>query len=98
KGVSTLYNGNGVSQSLVVTIPQAGQHPTGTPTGSAEILAFNAVTGQFQGKFQGANSNVITVPGLWGSLLVRGTLIPERQTSSTLRPAPIKAWAACLVS
>jgi uncharacterized protein (TIGR03118 family) len=33
KGVATLYNGSGVAQSLIVTIPQSGQNPTGTPTG-----------------------------------------------------------------
>jgi uncharacterized protein (TIGR03118 family) len=33
KGVATLYNGSGVAQSLVVTIPQSGQNATGTPTG-----------------------------------------------------------------
>ena len=33
KGVATLYNGSAVAQSLVVTIPQSGQGPTGTPTG-----------------------------------------------------------------
>jgi uncharacterized protein (TIGR03118 family) len=33
KGVATLYNGSGVAQSLVVTIPQSGKNPTGTPTG-----------------------------------------------------------------
>jgi uncharacterized protein (TIGR03118 family) len=34
--------------------------------GSGEILAFDAITGQFQGKLEDAKSNVISIPGLWG--------------------------------
>lgn len=34
--------------------------------GSGEIVAFDAITGQFQGKLEDANSNVIAIPGLWG--------------------------------
>ena len=34
--------------------------------GSGEILAFDAITGQFQGKLEDQNSNVISIPGLWG--------------------------------
>jgi uncharacterized protein (TIGR03118 family) len=34
--------------------------------GSGEILAFDAVTGQFQGKLEDQNSNAISIPGLWG--------------------------------
>ena len=34
--------------------------------GSGEILAFNAVTGEFQGELEDQNSKVITVPGIWG--------------------------------
>jgi uncharacterized protein (TIGR03118 family) len=34
--------------------------------GSGEIAAFDATTGQFQGTLQDANSNVISIPGLWG--------------------------------
>jgi uncharacterized protein (TIGR03118 family) len=33
KGVATLYNASGAAQSLIVTIPQSGKNPTGTPTG-----------------------------------------------------------------
>jgi uncharacterized protein (TIGR03118 family) len=33
--------------------------------GSGEILAFDAVTGQFQGEFEDASNNVITISGLW---------------------------------
>jgi uncharacterized protein (TIGR03118 family) len=33
QGVATLYNGSGMAQTLIVTIPQSGQNPTGTPTG-----------------------------------------------------------------
>ena len=40
KGVATLYNGTGAKQTLVVTIPQAGTAPTGSPTG----LVFNGST------------------------------------------------------
>ncbi len=34
--------------------------------GSGEILAFDSVTGAFQGKFEDQNGNVISIPGLWG--------------------------------
>jgi uncharacterized protein (TIGR03118 family) len=34
--------------------------------GSGEILAFNSVTGEFQGKLEDQNSNAISIPGLWG--------------------------------
>jgi uncharacterized protein (TIGR03118 family) len=34
--------------------------------GSGEILAFDAVTGHFQGKLRNQDNNVITLPGLWG--------------------------------
>jgi uncharacterized protein (TIGR03118 family) len=40
-GVSTLYDGNGVPQSLVVTIPPAAGQPSGNPTG----IVFNGSTG-----------------------------------------------------
>jgi uncharacterized protein (TIGR03118 family) len=33
--------------------------------GSGEILAFDSVTGQFQGKLEDQNSNPISIPGLW---------------------------------
>jgi uncharacterized protein (TIGR03118 family) len=36
-GVSTLYNGAGSPQSLVVTIPPAGATGSGTPTGTVEV-------------------------------------------------------------
>jgi uncharacterized protein (TIGR03118 family) len=42
-GVSTLYNGSGVSQGLVVTIPTGSGSGTGTPTGTV----YNA-TGDFK--------------------------------------------------
>jgi uncharacterized protein (TIGR03118 family) len=34
--------------------------------GSGEIAAFDAITGNFQGNLEDANSNVISIPGLWG--------------------------------
>jgi uncharacterized protein (TIGR03118 family) len=34
--------------------------------GSGEILAFDSVTGAFQGKFEDQNGNVISIPGIWG--------------------------------
>ena len=40
-GLSTLYDGAGARQSLVVTIPPAAGHTTGTPTGTV----FNPTTG-----------------------------------------------------
>ncbi len=44
-GLSTLYNGAGARQNLVVTVPSANpqQTPTGTPTG----VVFNAYTNDF---------------------------------------------------
>ncbi len=42
-GLSTLYNGAGVTQGLVVTIPPAD--PTKTPTGSPTGMVFNATPG-----------------------------------------------------
>jgi uncharacterized protein (TIGR03118 family) len=33
--------------------------------GSGEILAFDAITGQFEGKFNDQNNKVITIDGLW---------------------------------
>jgi uncharacterized protein (TIGR03118 family) len=33
--------------------------------GSGEILAFDAITGQFEGKFTDQNNKVITIDGLW---------------------------------
>jgi uncharacterized protein (TIGR03118 family) len=34
--------------------------------GSGEILAFDSVTGEFQGELEDENSNAISIPGLWG--------------------------------
>jgi uncharacterized protein (TIGR03118 family) len=34
--------------------------------GSGEILAFDAITGRFEGKFKDQNNTVITIDGLWG--------------------------------
>jgi hypothetical protein len=34
--------------------------------GSGEILAFDAVTGDFQGKLQNQDDKVISIRGLWG--------------------------------
>lgn len=33
--------------------------------GSGEILAFDAITGRFEGKFKDQNSTVISIDGLW---------------------------------
>ena len=33
--------------------------------GSGEILAFNSVTGEFQGKLEDQNANALSIPGLW---------------------------------
>jgi uncharacterized protein (TIGR03118 family) len=41
RGVSTLYDGNGKAQPLVVTIPHAAQAPIGSPTG----VVFNGSSG-----------------------------------------------------
>src|SRR5258705_6436762 len=50
-GKSTLYDGNGVVQSLVVTIPSANGTDTGSPTG----IVFN-----------GSNDFVVTAAGVSG--------------------------------
>ena len=34
--------------------------------GSGQTLAFDAITGRFQGKLLDQNNNVIVLPGLWG--------------------------------
>jgi hypothetical protein len=34
--------------------------------GSGEILAFDAVTGRFQGQLLNQDNNAISIPGLWG--------------------------------
>jgi uncharacterized protein (TIGR03118 family) len=34
--------------------------------GSGQILAFDAVTGHFQGQLRNQDNNVISIPGLWG--------------------------------
>lgn len=34
--------------------------------GSGEILAFDVVTGRFQGKLRNQDDQVISIPGLWG--------------------------------
>jgi uncharacterized protein (TIGR03118 family) len=34
--------------------------------GSGQILAFDAVTGRFQGELRNQDNNVISIPGLWG--------------------------------
>ncbi len=33
--------------------------------GSGEILAFDAITGRFEGKFKDPNNSVISISGLW---------------------------------
>jgi uncharacterized protein (TIGR03118 family) len=33
---------------------------------SGQILAFDAITGQFQGQLRNQDNNIITIPGLWG--------------------------------
>jgi uncharacterized protein (TIGR03118 family) len=34
--------------------------------GSGQILAFDAITGRFQGQMRNQDNNVISIPGLWG--------------------------------
>jgi len=46
--------------------------------GSGEILAFDAITGRFEGKLRDQNNNVIVLPGLWGISFGAGQ---PRQTS-----------------
>jgi uncharacterized protein (TIGR03118 family) len=45
--------------------------------GSGEILAFDATTGHFEGKFQDQNDNVIVLPGLWGISFGAGQPSPQ---------------------
>jgi uncharacterized protein (TIGR03118 family) len=47
--------------------------------GSGELLAFDAITGRFEGKLRDANDNVIVLPGLWGISFGAGQ--PSPQTS-----------------
>jgi uncharacterized protein (TIGR03118 family) len=42
--------------------------------GSGEILAFNAVTGRFEGKLRNENNQVIEIEGLWGISFGDGNL------------------------
>jgi uncharacterized protein (TIGR03118 family) len=34
--------------------------------GSGQILAFDAITGRFQGQMRNQDNNIISIPGLWG--------------------------------
>ena len=45
--------------------------------GSGEILAFNAITGRFEGKLRDQNNNVIVLPGLWGISFGAGQPSPQ---------------------
>ncbi|MBV9298128.1 MAG: TIGR03118 family protein [Verrucomicrobia bacterium] len=45
--------------------------------GSGEILAFDAITGRFAGKFRDKNNNVIVIPGLWGISFGAGQPSPQ---------------------
>jgi uncharacterized protein (TIGR03118 family) len=45
--------------------------------GSGEILAFDAITGRFEGKLQDQNDNVIVLPGLWGISFGDGQPSPQ---------------------
>ncbi|MBV8140754.1 MAG: TIGR03118 family protein [Verrucomicrobia bacterium] len=45
--------------------------------GSGEILAFDAITGRFNGKLRDQNNNVIVIPGLWGISFGAGQPSPQ---------------------
>ena len=45
--------------------------------GSGEILAFNAITGRFEGKIRDQNNNVIVLPALWGISFGAGQPSPQ---------------------
>jgi len=45
--------------------------------GSGEILAFDAITGHFEGTLQDQNGNVIMLPGLWGISFGAGQPSPQ---------------------
>jgi hypothetical protein len=45
--------------------------------GSGEILAFDAITGRFEGKLRDQNDNVIVLPGLWGISFGAGQPSPQ---------------------
>jgi uncharacterized protein (TIGR03118 family) len=45
--------------------------------GSGEILAFNAISGRFEGKLRDQNNNVIVLPGLWGISFGAGQPSPQ---------------------
>src|ERR1700751_4338979 len=54
--------------------------------GSGEILAFDAITGQFEGKFTDQNNKVITIDGLWALQFGDGvpTSDPSNQPDNAL--------------
>ena len=45
--------------------------------GSGEILAFDGITGRFEGKLRDQNDNVIVFPGLWGISFGAGQPSPQ---------------------
>jgi uncharacterized protein (TIGR03118 family) len=45
--------------------------------GSGEILAFDPITGRFEGKLRDQNNNVIMLPGLWGISFGAGQPSPQ---------------------
>jgi uncharacterized protein (TIGR03118 family) len=45
--------------------------------GSGQILAFDVVTGRFEGKLRDQNNNVIVLPGLWGISFGAGQPSPQ---------------------
>jgi uncharacterized protein (TIGR03118 family) len=54
--------------------------------GSGEILAFDAITGRFEGKFKDANNSVISINGLWALAFGDGvpTSDPPNQPDNAL--------------
>jgi uncharacterized protein (TIGR03118 family) len=56
------------------------------PFGSGEILAFDAITGRFEGKFNDQNNKVITIDGLWALAFGDGvpTSDPANQPDNAL--------------
>ena len=45
--------------------------------GSGELLAFDAITGRFEGKLRDQNNNLIVLPGLWGISFGAGQPSPQ---------------------
>ena len=96
KGVATLYNGPGVKQALVVTIPKANPKDASVPNGSPTGVIANGSTTDFllapgkpaififatlDGTIAGWNPNVANTPGAPGPSTNAMTAVPATDGS-----------------